>query len=62
MMEKKNVLVAISNSWFSTKSQFTLSLKFGWINKDAAECEAVTAGAVKITVVWHMMPYSMAES
>jgi hypothetical protein len=40
---------------------FRLSLKDGLINEDA-ECVAVTAGTVKITVVWQMTPYSTVEN
>ena len=60
--EKENILVAIYNSWFSTKDQFTQSTKNGLMNEDVAEFVAVTAGNVKITVVWDMTPYLMVES
>jgi len=59
--EKENILVAISNSRFSTKSQFTQILKNGLINEDVAEFVADNAGNMKINVVWDTTLYSMLE-
>jgi hypothetical protein len=60
-MMEKYVLETISNSLFSTKGDFRLSLKGGLINEDV-ECVAVTAGTVKITVVREMTPCSTVEN